>query len=191
MLYALGPRCCCLVRCSFRVNDIASCKVNNALAHGFRCTGTSMLTQSLAVQVGLELEKVRSCSNLMSVPSPVQSSIKCIMCTTIRLLSAGTSLRDCARILASECLKRVIIVDTSNEIGGDGDIPHPSITTARRMQVASSCRELLHCCCAVGMMQWTCCGSQAPCWWESVDGKPRKPLLLPHRFPTLWSSTVS
>ena len=33
--------------------------------------------------------------------------------------------------------KRVIIVDTSNEIGGDGDIPHPAIGGARRMQVAS------------------------------------------------------
>ena len=61
----------------------------------------------------------------------------------MRLRYAGTSLRDCARILASECLKRVIIVDTSNEIGGDGDIPHPSITTARRMQVSSRCCEKL------------------------------------------------
>lgn len=50
-------------------------------------------------------------------------------------MSAGTSLRDCARILAEECRRRVMIVDTSNEIGGDGDIPHPSISSARRMQV--------------------------------------------------------
>lgn len=50
-------------------------------------------------------------------------------------VTAGTSLRDCARILAEECRRRVIIVDTSNEIGGDGDIPHPSIASARRMQV--------------------------------------------------------
>ena len=44
-----------------------------------------------------------------------------------------TMLREVARVLAEN--KRVIIVDTSNEIGGDGDIPHPSIGRARRMQV--------------------------------------------------------
>jgi stage III sporulation protein SpoIIIAA len=46
-----------------------------------------------------------------------------------------TILRECARILADELRKRVVIVDTSNEIGGDGDIPHPGIGRARRMQV--------------------------------------------------------
>ncbi len=45
-----------------------------------------------------------------------------------------TMLREAARVLAAK--KRVIIVDTSNEIGGDGDIPHPAIGRARRMQVA-------------------------------------------------------
>ena len=46
-----------------------------------------------------------------------------------------TMLRECARILADDQRKRVVIVDTSNEIGGDGDIPHPGIGRARRMQV--------------------------------------------------------
>ena len=46
-----------------------------------------------------------------------------------------TILRECARMLAEEMRKRVVIVDTSNEIGGDGDIPHPGIGRARRMQV--------------------------------------------------------
>lgn len=44
-----------------------------------------------------------------------------------------TMLREMARILAEK--KRVVIVDTSNEIGGDGDIPHPAVGKARRMQV--------------------------------------------------------
>lgn len=44
-----------------------------------------------------------------------------------------TMLREAARVLAEH--KRVIIVDTSNEIGGDGDIPHPAVGRARRMQV--------------------------------------------------------
>ncbi len=45
-----------------------------------------------------------------------------------------TMLREAARILADT--KRVVIVDTSNEIGGDGDVPHPAVGRARRMQVA-------------------------------------------------------
>jgi stage III sporulation protein SpoIIIAA len=48
-----------------------------------------------------------------------------------------TMLREVARVLADDLNKRVIIVDTSNEIAGDGDIPHPAIGTARRMQVPS------------------------------------------------------
>ena len=48
-----------------------------------------------------------------------------------------TMLREVARVLADEANKRVVIVDTSNEIGGDGDIPHPAIGGARRMQVAT------------------------------------------------------
>jgi stage III sporulation protein SpoIIIAA len=46
-----------------------------------------------------------------------------------------TKLREVARILADEVHKRVVVVDTSNEIAGDGDIPHPGIGHARRMQV--------------------------------------------------------
>jgi stage III sporulation protein SpoIIIAA len=46
-----------------------------------------------------------------------------------------TMLRETARVLAEELRKRVVIVDTSNEIAGDGDIPHPGIGRARRMQV--------------------------------------------------------
>jgi stage III sporulation protein SpoIIIAA len=48
-----------------------------------------------------------------------------------------TMLREVARVLADNANKRVIIVDTSNEIAGDGDIPHPAIGHARRMQVAT------------------------------------------------------
>lgn len=46
-----------------------------------------------------------------------------------------TLLRETARVLAEDLRKRVVIVDTSNEIAGDGDIPHPGIGRARRMQV--------------------------------------------------------
>ncbi|MDE5094380.1 MAG: AAA family ATPase, partial [Trichodesmium sp. St11_bin5] len=48
-----------------------------------------------------------------------------------------TALREIARVLADELEKRVVIIDTSNEIAGDGDVPHSAIGRARRMQVAS------------------------------------------------------
>ena len=50
-----------------------------------------------------------------------------------------TMLREAARVLAEA--KRVIIVDTSNEIGGDGDVPHPAVGKARRMQVSKPDRQ--------------------------------------------------
>lgn len=50
-----------------------------------------------------------------------------------------TMLREAARVLAEE--RRVVIVDTSNEIGGDGDVPHPAIGRARRMQVSHPERQ--------------------------------------------------
>jgi nucleoside-triphosphatase THEP1 len=50
-----------------------------------------------------------------------------------------TMLREMARILAEK--RRVVIVDTSNEIGGDGDIPHPAVGRARRMQVPRPSRQ--------------------------------------------------
>jgi stage III sporulation protein SpoIIIAA len=52
-----------------------------------------------------------------------------------------TMLRECARVLSDECDKRVVIVDTSNEIGGDGDIPHAGIGRSRRMQVRTPAEQ--------------------------------------------------
>jgi stage III sporulation protein SpoIIIAA len=53
-----------------------------------------------------------------------------------------TALREIARVLADDLGKRVVIIDSSNEIAGDGDVPHPAIGRARRMQVAHP--ELQH-----------------------------------------------
>nr|YP_009297345.1 hypothetical protein Eryt_022 [Erythrotrichia carnea]AOM66688.1 hypothetical protein Eryt_022 [Erythrotrichia carnea] len=53
-----------------------------------------------------------------------------------------TAIREVARVLANEMQKRVVIIDTSNEIAGDGDVPHSSIGRARRMQVSEP--ELQH-----------------------------------------------
>jgi stage III sporulation protein SpoIIIAA len=49
-----------------------------------------------------------------------------------------TMLREVARVLADDAGRRVVIVDTSNEIAGDGDVPHPAIGKARRMQVPTT-----------------------------------------------------
>lgn len=48
-----------------------------------------------------------------------------------------TLLRDLTRVASTELRRRVMVVDTSNEIGGDGNVPHPAIGTARRIQVPS------------------------------------------------------
>lgn len=52
-----------------------------------------------------------------------------------------TMLREVARVLADDLGRRVVIVDTSNEIAGDGDVPHRGVGQARRMQVAHSAEQ--------------------------------------------------
>ncbi|XP_044983575.1 uncharacterized protein ycf45-like [Hordeum vulgare subsp. vulgare] len=58
-----------------------------------------------------------------------------------------TVIRDIARMLADDYDKRVMIVDTSNEIAGNGDIPHPGIGNARRLQVPI--QEMQHKVCSI------------------------------------------
>nr|YP_009399537.1 hypothetical protein [Dictyomenia sonderi]ARW69143.1 hypothetical protein [Dictyomenia sonderi] len=77
------------------------------------------------------------------------STIRDILYTGKSILLLGkpgvgktTAIREITRVLADEMEKRVVIIDTSNEIAGDGDIPHPAIGRARRMQVAKP--ELQH-----------------------------------------------
>nr|YP_009392082.1 hypothetical protein [Periphykon beckeri]ARW60430.1 hypothetical protein [Periphykon beckeri] len=77
------------------------------------------------------------------------SSIRDILYTGKSILLLGkpgvgktTTIREITRVLADEMEKRVVIIDTSNEIAGDGDIPHPAIGRARRMQVEKP--ELQH-----------------------------------------------
>eukprot|EP00890_Picochlorum_soloecismus_P002832 jgi/Picsp_1/354/NSC_00353-R1_single-stranded nucleic acid binding r3h len=52
-----------------------------------------------------------------------------------------TVIREISRILADDSLRRVMIVDTSNEIGGDGDVPHPGVGRARRLQVSEPAKQ--------------------------------------------------
>ncbi len=83
--------------------------------------------------VGLTLRVGRAVYGTIDIIRDIVESGKSIMLLGRPGVGKTTMLREVARVLAEK--KRVIVVDTSNEIGGDGDIPHPAIGRARRMQV--------------------------------------------------------
>src|SRR5437660_1165929 len=87
--------------------------------------------------VGLTLRVGRAVYGTMEIIRDVVESGKSILLLGRPGVGKTTLLREVARVLADEMGKRVVIVDTSNEIAGDGDIPHPGIGRARRMQVAT------------------------------------------------------
>ncbi len=91
--------------------------------------------------VGLTLRVGRAISGTIE-------TLRDLIPTGLNLLILGrpgvgktTKLREVARVLADDFGKRVMVVDTSNEIGGDGDIPHPGIGGSRRMQVSRPDRQ--------------------------------------------------
>src|SRR5688572_14777118 len=87
------------------------------------------------VVVGLTCRVGRAVYGTVDVLRDVIESGKSILLLGRPGIGKTTLLRESARVLSTELSKRVIIVDTSNEIGGDGDIAHPGIGTSRRMQV--------------------------------------------------------
>jgi len=86
--------------------------------------------------VGLTLRVGRAIYGTMEIIRDVVEAGRSILLLGRPGVGKTTLLREVARVLA-ELGKRVVIVDTSNEIAGDGDIPHPGIGRARRMQVAT------------------------------------------------------
>ena len=92
--------------------------------------------------VGLTCRIGRAVDGTIDIIQDVVESGKSILMLGRPGRGKTTKLREVARILSEELKKRVVIVDTSNEIAGDGDIPHPAIGKARRMQVAAP--ELQH-----------------------------------------------
>jgi stage III sporulation protein SpoIIIAA len=87
--------------------------------------------------VGLTCRVGRAVIGTMKIIEDLVQSGKSILLLGRPGVGKTTMLREVARVLADELKKRVIIVDTSNEIAGDGDIPHPAIGDARRMQVST------------------------------------------------------
>jgi stage III sporulation protein SpoIIIAA len=87
------------------------------------------------VVVGLTCRVGRAVFGTVDILRDVVESGKSCLLLGRPGIGKTTLLRESARVLSTELVKRVIIVDTSNEIGGDGDIPHPGIGASRRMQV--------------------------------------------------------
>jgi len=87
--------------------------------------------------VGLTCRVGRAVFGTIKVIEDLVQSGKSVLLLGRPGVGKTTMLREVARVLADDAGKRVIIVDTSNEIAGDGDIPHPAIGHARRMQVAT------------------------------------------------------
>ena len=88
--------------------------------------------------IGLTCRIGRAVYGTVEVIKDVVKSHKSILLLGRPGVGKTTLLREIARVLADEEARRVVIVDTSNEIAGDGDIPHPGIGMARRMQVPRS-----------------------------------------------------
>ncbi|MGH2397681.1 MAG: AAA family ATPase, partial [bacterium] len=85
--------------------------------------------------IGLTCRVGRAVVGTVDIVRDVIESGKSILLVGRPGVGKTTLLREAARVLADEFGKRVVVVDTSNEIAGDGDIPHPGIGAARRMQV--------------------------------------------------------
>ena len=94
----------------------------------------SAIRNRRGVIVGLTCRVGRAVYGTIDIVADLVESGKSILMLGPPGVGKTTMLREAARVLAES--RRVVIVDTSNEIGGDGDVPHPAIGRARRMQVA-------------------------------------------------------
>ena len=96
----------------------------------------SAIRNRLGAIVGLTCRVGRAVYGTVDIIQDIIESGKSVLILGRPGVGKTTLLREAARILADSSRKRVVIVDTSNEIGGDGDVPHPAVGRARRMQVS-------------------------------------------------------
>jgi stage III sporulation protein SpoIIIAA len=87
---------------------------------------------------GLTCRVGRAVFGIISVVRDLLESDKSILILGKPGVGKTTIIREIARVLSDELEKRVIVIDTSNEIAGDSDVPHSGIGRARRMQVAKT-----------------------------------------------------
>ena len=87
--------------------------------------------------IGLTCRVGRAIFGTVSIVRDLLEQKKSILLLGRLGVGKTTAIREIARVLSDGMKKRVIIIDTSNEIAGDGDLPHPSIGKARRMQVSN------------------------------------------------------
>lgn len=83
--------------------------------------------------VGLTMRVGRAISGTIDIIKDIVTAGQSVLLLGRPGVGKTTMLREVARVLSEN--RRVVIVDTSNEIGGDGDIPHPAVGRSRRMQV--------------------------------------------------------
>jgi stage III sporulation protein SpoIIIAA len=102
----------------------------------------SALRNRMSDIVGVTCRVGRAVYGTIDVARDVIESGKSVLLVGRPGVGKTTLLREAARVLADDLERRVMIVDTSNEIGGDGDIAHPGIGHARRIQVPAP--ELQH-----------------------------------------------
>src|SRR5499426_3702803 len=95
----------------------------------------SAIRNRRGVIVGLTCRVGRAVYGTIDIIRDVVESGKSVLLLGRPGVGKTTKCREVARVLSEEFGKRVIVVDTSNEIAGDGDVPHPGIGRARRMQV--------------------------------------------------------
>ncbi|HWN98428.1 MAG TPA: R3H domain-containing nucleic acid-binding protein [Blastocatellia bacterium] len=95
----------------------------------------SAMRNRLGQIVGLTCRVGRAIYGTVDIIRDIVESGKSIVLMGRPGVGKTTLLREAARVLADDLAKRVVVVDTSNEIAGDGDVPHPGIGRARRMQV--------------------------------------------------------
>ena len=99
----------------------------------------SAIRNRLGAVVGLTCRVGRAVYGTVDIIQDIIESGKSVLILGRPGVGKTTLLREAARILAEN--KRVVIVDTSNEIGGDGDVPHPAVGKARRMQVSQPTQQ--------------------------------------------------
>jgi stage III sporulation protein SpoIIIAA len=128
-------------------NDVSRLEIDDVLSHvgefdadnraGIERTlhRISAIRNKHGAVVGLTCRVGRAVYGTIDIIQDLVESGKSLLLLGKPGIGKTTMLREAARILAEKM--RVVIVDTSNEIGGDGDVPHPAVGRARRMQVAT------------------------------------------------------